>query len=244
MQTDLNHLILIRRIPFKRQLALLQMCLIVFFGGATTALPQEPLNAQILKEVEALVVQYPIDSDAGNSVNTKEQADKEKQRLNEIQTRLNLKPYLFALLDKHYRQIQSDGFPSILRAIALRDDLQDDELNIVTREMKNILDSSKDLKDYVKHDYLRSAVGVLKKHPSAEHEAIALKVLNYCKDITWMDMNVEAAETLAAIGTENALPSMIATSEWLNSLAVNSPAVGSRANRIQQALGKLRDRLK
>lgn len=155
----------------------------------------------------------------------------------------DLKPYLFKLLELHFRTLQSESVPMLLNAIALRDDLEEADFAVIARDMRDILESPYERNNYQANGYLAYGVQVLAKHHSFEHETLAIRALKRSKDVKWLVMKVNAAETLGAIGGRMSLPPMVTASEWACGIAENDPSLKQGAERIARALERLESRL-
>ncbi len=192
-----------------------------------------PLDPKMLDYVENIVVSYPDDSSVDIDINKIGKIEYDRiinqrkidwqNRMNEIRNASGIKPYLFALLDKNYKSIQSEGIPSIMNAIAIREDINEEDIKIISSEILNILGKSYDASDFVANDYMQEGIKVLSRKRSPEHEDIAIQVLNRCDDLNCMQMKAEAAKTLAIIGSSKSLPHLLAASRWVERFGQPGP---------------------
>ncbi len=105
-----------------------------------------------------------------------QQLQKHRAAVEAIKTTPGLNPYLFELLKDNYQTHPNEGMTSVLKAIALRDDLTTAEVESIAAESKKILSRPYD-GTAIGSEYLMGAVSVLGKYPSAEHEKILIAVL-------------------------------------------------------------------
>jgi hypothetical protein len=144
-------------------------------------------------------------------------------RQQKLQSRVDIKPDLFALVDEAYDKEDWERLGPPLLALRLRSDLSPEELSRLVDPLTENQERTGPL-DMMTKAFVCGALPVLKHYPSAEHEKLVLSYL--ARDDTLIQEN--AINTLAEIGTGQSLPALKELSEKLR------PAPGNK-NRYYEA---------
>lgn len=146
-------------------------------------------------------------------------------RQQELQSRADIKPDLFALVDEAYDKEDWERLGPPLLALRLRSDLSSEELSRLVGPLTENQERTGPL-DMMTKAFVCGALPVLKHYPSDEHEKLVLSYL--ARDDTLIQEN--AINTLAAIGTGQSLPTLKKLSEKLR------PAPGNKSRYYEAAV--------
>jgi hypothetical protein len=165
------------------------------------------LDQERLLVVATKVERYPPDTTDPAQYETDEQR---QGRFGWISAQRDINPYLFALLEIHYKKHPDDALASVLEAVSLRPDLAKGQLDQIVHELKELLKVPWDPRRWLYEDYLTWGVLILQHYPSQENEELALKILERSTpDYVAIVMRANAMKTLARIGSTKTSPSCV-----------------------------------
>ena len=144
-------------------------------------------------------------------------------RQHELQTRPDIKPDLFALIQEAYDKEDWERLGPPISALRLRSDLSSEELSRLVDPLTEHQETRGPF-DMMTKAFICAALPVLRHYPSENHEKLALSYLEQ-EDSS---IRESAINTLAAIGTGQSLPALKELSEKLR------PAPGNK-NRYYEA---------
>lgn len=183
------------------------------------SLPREAVRILVLKQMA------PGDVDGWNA----------RQRV--LQTRPDIKPDLFAMLDEALEKQNWELLGPPLLAIRLRSDLMPEELARLVNPLTVYAEKSVSL-DMMERVFVCGALPVLKHYPNEENEKLALAFLGKDDDL----IRENAVNTLAAIGTEQALPALRKLQEKLRPAAPDNKS--RYYNEAVEAVSQIEERIK
>lgn len=160
----------------------------------------------------------------------------EAKLAHDLSTRPDIKPDLFAALDRDYFHGVNDGRLGHVDAVAaliFRKDLTPGELKIITGEL-NELAGNKDGRSRNNESFIGPGILVLKNYPAKENEELVLKFTDD-KAVGWDIL----ADTLGMIGTEISHTSLL---EWRDKLRAENPKYTILKN-IDEAIIKIEKRM-
>jgi hypothetical protein len=216
------------------------------------------LDPNRLWEVERWVVVTPDDaidglahlSDEERKVRiAKQKLDlqlREQSRLSRIVNEPGLGPYLVYLVHQYLGGPSRDGLPILLEAVAMRQDISQKDLERFFSLVKAILSDSKSVVQPTSDDFLVGMASVMAAHPSAENEAMLVKMLHLREDFTGVHLKIAAGKALALSGSPRVWGDMVRTSKWFDNfkdLTGGTELAVLRAALFNRYVSQLRDRL-
>lgn len=222
----------------------------LWLGSVATCAVGRELDPGVMAAVRELVFYRSLPKDdilqryaALDNNPDKDFAEREKQRLqleherkvqDQIRTRPDLKPYLMELLDSSRGNVGN-----VLRALAERDDLNHEDVEVVARTVANHLDNPVPYDDptskgALQHEYLVAAMAVLGRDLTPAHEELLLRALAWPN---YTQVNCCAADVLTKAGVIRAIPALQAAIGRLKHY--HDPEVRD----IEKALAQLKEKI-
>ncbi|TLD69503.1 hypothetical protein FEM03_17865 [Phragmitibacter flavus] len=194
-------------------------CLISQSTAFTPPEQTEKLDPTLINEVYGLVVggtpytsemsELEKNPDKAYVKQALEKLRQEQRRIKDedIRTRPGLKPYIYSFLRDHYKPPDrgNEDAIRILKALALRDDLDVKDVEAIKQEVIKNLGTPFEAFKFLPAYFLEGAVVVLARDFTEENEDLIIRVMT---DYPYWNASVEAALVLTNAGSVKALPAM------------------------------------
>lgn len=173
-----------------------------------------------------MVVQIPNDSygalhglpaDEIEKINRQMEA-RERERLHRIRSEKDLGPYIVAIADRYLFVTGMDGIPSIFRAMAMRSDIPQADIQRYTQLAEKVLDDPTHLPHPTGEDLVVGIAPLLVAHPSEQGINILRKMLRTQDEDKATRFKMIAGKAVSEAGLSSLLPEMRAAAEWLHDI--------------------------